>query len=422
MHQSKKMLLRLDDGSLIGPSSVLGDISTSSDMKLTLPVPLCLCKHTFQTHMHKQYHQRYHRADSACPTSVLGGGNTSSAIKLTVDKAIRMNPPRAGAKDVARLERLIASVKTAMPHSSLDHFALEEHDSKRARVDISPITEADYAKCSAILKKCVSWLGSLREPMDAKVAFYKPVNREDLPDANIAFYKPVNKEVLVDYDLIVNNPICLQQIEEKLKMRRYSCVHDFSDDMKLLDSNCKLYNPENDPYRKVGDRLATMFEQLWVSSGMSGERGKRATAGVAAPKYDPEVFEPLPVPKASGVSKSGGKKAAGGEVSSGARGPKNMSQEHRGMIAEQLGELSEEHMEGLMQLLPPEMLDGADGEFELDFEALELDTLWKIDAFLKNIKAQANSAHQGFGDGGTGLRLEADSDAEDDNDPDDDSD
>jgi hypothetical protein len=38
-----------------------------------------------------------------------------------------------------------------------------------------------------------------------------------------------------------------------------------------------------------------------------------------------------------------------------------------------------------MALLPPQMLEGADGEFELDFEALDEGTLRKIDFFLRTV-------------------------------------
>ena len=38
-----------------------------------------------------------------------------------------------------------------------------------------------------------------------------------------------------------------------------------------------------------------------------------------------------------------------------------------------------------MALLPPELLEGADGEFELDFESLDDATIRKIDVFLCTI-------------------------------------
>lgn len=32
------------------------------------------------------------------------------------------------------------------------------------------------------------------------------------------------------------------------------------------------------------------FDSVWLHSGLGGELGKRATAGLSAPKFDPEGF------------------------------------------------------------------------------------------------------------------------------------
>ena len=42
-------------------------------------------------------------------------------------------------------------------------------------------------------------------------------------------------------------------------------------------------------------------------------------------------------------------------------------------------------MDQFMSLLPHKLLEGADGEFELDFEALDDPTLQRIDMFLRGI-------------------------------------
>jgi hypothetical protein len=63
----------------------------------------------------------------------------------------------------------------------------------------------------------------------------------------------------------------------------------------------------------------------------------------------------------------------------------------------------------LMALLPPEMLAGAEGEFELDFEALDDGTLRKIDIFLRRIH-QEDASPASFGGGGppASVRLDPD--------------
>ena len=61
-------------------------------------------------------------------------------------------------------------------------------------------------------------------------------------------------------------------------------------DMRLVFQNCRIYNVDpNQPVRKIGDRLSDAFEQAWAASGLCSEsRAKRATAGVAAAKFEPD--------------------------------------------------------------------------------------------------------------------------------------
>lgn len=65
-------------------------------------------------------------------------------------------------------------------------------------------------------------------------------------------------------------------------------------DMRLVFDNCKKYNPlAADPVRLASLKLSEVFENCWVSSGLCAEvqRAKRATAGIAAPKFEPEEYD-----------------------------------------------------------------------------------------------------------------------------------
>jgi hypothetical protein len=78
--------------------------------------------------------------------------------------------------------------------------------------------------------------------------------------------------------------------------------------MRLLVANCKAYNPSPiDPVRLAVLRLSEVFEQQWISSGLCAEaqRAKRANAGIAAPKFEPEEYDGMGVPK---PHRSGGDK------------------------------------------------------------------------------------------------------------------
>jgi hypothetical protein len=54
-------------------------------------------------------------------------------------------------------------------------------------------------------------------------------------------------------------------------------------------TNCHLYNKKGSPVHKLGVKLQTSFFKRIEAAGLSGGlRSKRSTAGLAAPKYEPQ--------------------------------------------------------------------------------------------------------------------------------------
>jgi hypothetical protein len=87
--------------------------------------------------------------------------------------------------------------------------------------------------------------------------------------------------------------------------------------MRLLFQNCKHFNPlPTDPVRLACLKLIEAFENAWVSSGLCAEvqRAKRATAGVAAPKFEPEEYEGLGQPRKTTSHRSGEQQGLPGQV------------------------------------------------------------------------------------------------------------
>lgn len=81
--------------------------------------------------------------------------------------------------------------------------------------------------------------------------------------------------------------------------------------MRLVWANCLKYNGTQALVGKAGLKGQTIFEQLWAGSGFSDDaRARRATAGVAAPKYEP----------AAGIPEKKPKKLVNGQPSKKARG------------------------------------------------------------------------------------------------------
>ncbi len=80
-------------------------------------------------------------------------------------------------------------------------------------------------------------------------------------------------------------------------------------------TNCALYNRKEDYVGKVGQRADSCFERLWAATGYeAGARiRRRATAGIAAPKYEPTV-EPLEKKASQRNANSGKSLRNGGQV------------------------------------------------------------------------------------------------------------
>ena len=89
-------------------------------------------------------------------------------------------------------------------------------------------------KCRHILKRCVDLMGP----------------------SSIFSVNPVDPVTFHDYYKIVQKPIFLGQIGDKLDQGVYTSPHEFADDMRQHWYNIKLYNPEGDSFRKLGEMVS----------------------------------------------------------------------------------------------------------------------------------------------------------------------
>lgn len=66
-----------------------------------------------------------------------------------------------------------------------------------------------------------------------------------------AFVDPIDKEEVPDYYTIIKNPICLNDIFDKVDEKKYSTINQFMSDIDLLVNNAKEYNPNNKEGKEV---------------------------------------------------------------------------------------------------------------------------------------------------------------------------
>ena len=56
------------------------------------------------------------------------------------------------------------------------------------------------------------------------------------------FYFPVDPKAVPGYYNVIEKPICLKQVEDRIRLRQYRTVMDFYDDVHLVWANCKQFN------------------------------------------------------------------------------------------------------------------------------------------------------------------------------------
>lgn len=106
---------------------------------------------------------------------------------------------------------------------------------------------------------------------------------------SVPFHEPVNTDLVRDYKLIVKNPMDLSKISQKLADRVYETYDQFAADMRLIFSNCLLYNRRDTPYAQAALAIEQVFdsEELKLKSKgkleneekpkMRGNRRKKTT-------------------------------------------------------------------------------------------------------------------------------------------------
>lgn len=84
------------------------------------------------------------------------------------------------------------------------------------------------------------------------------------------FLFPVDpvRQGIPDYPQIVKNPMDLGTVKRKLDEKKYVGPEDFCADMRLIFSNCALYNGSQSDAGIMGETVHQGFEAAWLQSGL----------------------------------------------------------------------------------------------------------------------------------------------------------
>jgi transcription initiation factor TFIID subunit 1 len=76
------------------------------------------------------------------------------------------------------------------------------------------------------------------------------------------FLKPVSKKFVKNYFDIIENPICIMDIEEKIKKKKYHSQHQFLEDVSRIHSNSVRYNGPESNLTAMAKEICKTCKQL----------------------------------------------------------------------------------------------------------------------------------------------------------------
>eukprot|EP00878_Enallax_costatus_P020012 GHUV01021139.1.p1 GENE.GHUV01021139.1~~GHUV01021139.1.p1 ORF type:complete len:423 (+),score=99.73 GHUV01021139.1:240-1508(+) len=336
--------------------------------------------------------------------SLLGNGG-SGAVLLDFEAACRTG--RAGKAEVERLDKLINTFQSkvngyhGIPRSELKSRNPYTQDVQRAIKRQRSLANGEIAAAFASPEHTqhpavpsVNFLGKCREVLHR---VYHAIDSQGyifaLPARDV-FYRPVSEtfpNIAGDYYRKIARPVTLREIEHRINTDSYSNALQFADDFRQLVNNCKLYNPmADDPVRVACLKMSEVFEQQWIASGLCAEasRQKRATAGIAAPKFEPEEYD-MQAPKRSEDKRDELRRMQSHEVSSYREeevDQHEIPQEILAEVAEKLQELEQANLEvALGKFNDGVVQHDNDGEVELDLEKVDYTSLMEVDAYIREV-------------------------------------
>ncbi|KAG1446673.1 hypothetical protein G6F46_009442 [Rhizopus delemar] len=188
------------------------------------------------------------------------------------------------------------------------------------------------------------------------------------------FLYPVDPVALniPDYPSIVKHPIDLSTIETKLNQNAYDSPHAFAADIKLMFNNCYLYNAPELPIYDVAKELEAIFDRQWEIKAKQ-------------PASVPRQIKPSKRPAVERKMKSRKKKKR-----------ESLSYEEKKELSERINRLTGDRLNEVIQIIQSSLpdLDKGETEIVLDIDALDINTLKRLNDFVHN---KANTVHSDEG-------------------------
>lgn len=301
--------------------------------------------------------------------------------------------------------------KRAMPVSSNREIKREvKRPTKNVVLNSTAIKKVE----AAMMRKCGQILSKLMKHKHGWV-FNTPVNAVALG--------------LHNYHQVIKHPMDLGTVKMRLGKHFYGTPFEFASDVRLIFENAMTYNSKGDDAHTMASILLNMFEELFgpANHKYEAERQRIIVALQNHSKPLPKLAEaqmmtqvkvekpmqvhsqavvtnvlPPPVQALAGkVVKDAAKKSlivqqkTVPELKPNAPRRRDMNDEERDKLGHILQDLAGEYLNEILKIVAKRNSElaspGGDGEIEIDVHALDSETMWDLDKFVRLHKKTAQN-------------------------------
>ena len=135
----------------------------------------------------------------------------------------------------------------AEPEEAFEETIEEEKEEKNGTVAPPPAKKRKLSKMDKDLTICHTLISEM-EAQEHAWPFMFPVNTKQFPT----------------YKKVIKTPMDINTIKTKLEKNNYKFRDEFVDDVRLIFTNCELFNEDDSPVGKAGHAMRSHFESRWA--------------------------------------------------------------------------------------------------------------------------------------------------------------
>lgn len=205
------------------------------------------------------------------------------------------------------------------------------------------------------------------------------------------FSKPVTNVIAPDYDKIIQHPMDMGTMQQKLKDRAYAEPSEFAADMRQVWSNCRAYNAERSEVRMIGDQYGDDWERQWAEAAVESQWNELLLL------KDPQA---LPLDRRVELSAQQLVQRVNSVTGYQFDPSREMSYLERRKLSLVTAELTGEQLEMVLRIIlqyqttQAHLDPDSEEEMEVDFETLDSSVLWKIFEYIDSLRKAKPQQHK----------------------------